>query len=57
MTVASHLDQLRQKHEGLKARIQKEERRPGANHLEITELKRKKLHVKEEIERLSETTH
>lgn len=57
MNVASHLDQLRQKHEALKARIKEEERRPGVDHLEITALKREKLHIKEEIERLSATAH
>ncbi len=59
MSVSSHLDQLRHKHEALKARIKDEERRPGIDHLEITALKREKLHIKEEIERLSatETAH
>lgn len=53
MSVSSHLDQLRQKHEALKGRIREEERRPGVNHIEITAMKREKLHIKEEIERLS----
>ena len=53
MSVSSHLDQLRQKHEALKVRIREEERRPGVDHLEITALKREKLHIKEQIERLS----
>lgn len=53
MSVSSHLDQLRQKHEALKARIREEERRPGINHLEITALKREKLLIKEQIERVS----
>lgn len=55
MSVSSHLDQLRQKHEALKARIREEERRPGINHLEITALKREKLLIKEQIERVSST--
>ena len=55
MSVSSHLDQLRQKHESLKVRIREEERRPAVNHLEITAMKREKLHIKEEIERLSTT--
>lgn len=53
MSVSSHLDQLRLKHEALKVRIREEERRPGTDHLTITALKREKLHLKEEIERLS----
>lgn len=55
MSVSSHLDQLRTKHEALKARIRDEEKRPGSDHLEVTALKREKLLIKEEIERLSST--
>jgi len=57
MTVASHLDQLREKHETLKSRIKEEEQHPGADHLAIVVMKREKLHVKEEIERLSRQVH
>ena len=57
MTLATHLDQLRMKHETLKVRIKEEEQHPGADHLDIVALKREKLHVKEEIARLSRTTH
>ena len=51
MSVSSHLDQLRHKHEALKVKIREEERRPAVNHLEITAMKREKLHIKEEIEK------
>ena len=58
MNVDSHLDQLRQRHAGLKEAIRQEERHPGADHVKISALKREKLHLKEEIERLSSTlTH
>ena len=57
MSVESHLDHLRQKHQGLEAKIREEERRPGADSVHIRALKREKLHIKEEIERLSETLH
>ena len=53
MTLASHLDQLRQKHETLKLKIKEEEQHPGVDHLDIVALKREKLHVKEEIARLT----
>ena len=53
MDVSSHLDQLREKHEALKTKIREEERRPGADHLEVVALKRQKLHIKEEIFKLS----
>lgn len=57
MSVESHLDQLREKHKGLDARIKEEERRPSVDSVELRSLKRKKLQVKEEIKRLSETRH
>ena len=57
MTLSSHLDQLREKHETLKVKIREEERRPGPDHLEIVAMKREKLHVKEEISRLSKQVH
>ncbi|MEM7056573.1 MAG: YdcH family protein [Pseudomonadota bacterium] len=52
MAVSSHLNQLREKHEALKVRIREEERRPGIDHLEVVQLKREKLQLKEEIHRL-----
>lgn len=55
MSVSSHLDQLRHKHEMLEERVREAERRPGSDHVEITALKREKLQIKEEIERLSHT--
>lgn len=57
MDVSSHLDQLRSKHRTLKDRIRDEERRPGVDNLQISALKKEKLHLKEEIEKLSITTH
>lgn len=57
MNVSSHLDSLRQKHEALDIRIRDEERRPGSDSVEITALKREKLHLKEEIQKLAQTTH
>ena len=53
MSLSSHIDELRRKHEALDARIEKEEQRPGSDDLSITSLKRQKLHIKEEINRLS----
>ena len=57
MSLSTHLDQLRQKHEALSKHIEDEQRRPGSDDLRITELKKEKLHIKEEIERLAATTH
>ena len=53
MSVASHLDQLRDKHEALKEQIKDEERQPGTDNLAIGEMKRRKLQLKDEIARLS----
>ena len=53
MSVASHLDHLRDKHEALKEQIKDEERQPGTDNLAIAALKRKKLQIKDEIARLS----
>lgn len=53
MNLGSHLDQLRERHQALKVKIKEEEQHPGVDHLEIQALKREKLHLKEEIEKLS----
>ena len=53
MSVSSHLSQLRQKHEALSKKIEDEQHRPGSDDLQITAMKRQKLLLKEEINRLS----
>ncbi|MHA3976340.1 YdcH family protein [Halovulum sp. GXIMD14794] len=53
MSLSSHLTELRKKHEVLSRKIEEEQRSPGSDDLEITDLKRQKLHLKEEIERIS----
>lgn len=53
MSVTSHLVSLRQKHEELDRKIECEMRSPGSEDLDIAAMKRKKLHLKEEINRLS----
>lgn len=57
MSVSTHLDSLRSKHEALESKIRDEQRRPGADSLTVADLKRKKLHLKEEIEKLAAQTH
>jgi hypothetical protein len=52
MTVASHLQELRRKHEYLSELVEKEQRNPGADALKIAELKKKKLKLKEEMGKL-----
>ncbi len=53
MTVASHIAELKRKHENLSDMVVKAQRAPGTNDLQIAELKKQKLKIKEEIERLS----
>jgi len=53
MGLSSHVDELRKKHQMLSTMIEEEQRAPGSDDLAITTLKRKKLRLKEEIERHS----
>lgn len=53
MTLSSHLSELRKKHQSLSETIEAEQRSPASSDLSIKQLKVKKLHLKEEIERLS----
>ncbi len=53
MALSSHLDELRRKHESLSQQVEEALRKPGYDDLRITELKKQKLRLKEEIQRLS----
>lgn len=53
MSTSAHLTELRKKHQALSEMIETEQRHPGADEIGIKKLKLKKLHLKEEIERLS----
>ncbi|HUF86522.1 MAG TPA: DUF465 domain-containing protein [Thermohalobaculum sp.] len=53
MSLSSHLQQLRQKHESLSRKIEEEQKRPGSDDMVITAMKRQKLLLKEEITKLS----
>lgn len=54
MTLASHLQELRRKHQALSDRVEEAQRTPGTDPLRIAELKKQKLRLKEEIRRLSQ---
>jgi hypothetical protein len=54
MTIASHLQELRRKHEHLSTLVEKEQRSPGVDPLKIADLKKQKLRLKEEISRLAD---
>jgi hypothetical protein len=53
MTIASHLQELRRKHETLSQKVEQEQRSPAVDALSIAEMKKQKLKIKEEIQRLS----
>jgi hypothetical protein len=53
MSVSSHLAELKRKHEHLNIEVEEAQRAPGVDDLKISALKKQKLKLKEEIERLS----
>jgi len=53
MSLSSHLEELKKKHESLAAAVVEIQRSPGVPDQEITRLKKQKLRLKEEISRLS----
>jgi len=57
MSIQSHLTELERKHKALEREIEAERISPGGDTLRITELKRRKLSLKDEIVKLRETKH
>ena len=59
MSIDSHLSELVRRHQAIEEAIMAEENHPAADDIKVHELKRKKLYLKDEIERLkhqAETT-
>ncbi|MGA7431254.1 MAG: DUF465 domain-containing protein [Xanthobacteraceae bacterium] len=52
MAIESHLAELEKRHEALEDQISEALTHPSTDDLQLLELKRKKLHVKDEIARL-----
>jgi len=52
MTIEARVRELDHRHQSLKSIIAREERSPSVDSLYLSELKRKKLKLKEEIERI-----
>ena len=52
MTIQAHLATLQKRHEALERDIQSAMSQPGSSDLKITELKRKKMAIKQEMQRL-----
>lgn len=53
MTVSSHIEELKKKHQTLSDAVEAAQRSPGSDDLEVAKMKKEKLHLKEEIARLS----
>ena len=52
MALDAHVTELSDKHRALEKQIENEIARPSADDIEISKLKREKLRIKDEIERL-----
>ena len=53
MSETARVEELRKKHATLSERVEKVQSAPGSDDLEIAELKKQKLRIKEEITRLT----
>lgn len=56
MAIESHLAELQRRHQALEQEISEALSHPSTDDLKIAELKRRKLHVKDEISRLRQET-
>ena len=52
MSLTSHVEELKKKHQTLSAKVEEAQRAPGSSDAEIADLKKQKLRLKEEIARL-----
>lgn len=52
MSIKSHLNELVRRHQAIEEAILAEESHPASDDVKVHELKVKKLHLKDEIERL-----
>jgi hypothetical protein len=57
MTIESHLAELEKRHQALEREIEDALAHPSFDDLSVTELKRRKLQLKDEIARLKDTVH
>ena len=55
MSMGSHLQELHKRHQDLSSEVEAAQRSPAFDDLQISALKKQKLKLKEEIERLSHT--
>lgn len=52
MSVMAHVEELKKKHQSLSEAVEEAQRMPGSDDLVIADLKRQKLRLKEQIQRL-----
>lgn len=52
MAIESHVAELKRRHQALEKEIEAALNRPGADQLELAEMKKRKLHLKDEISRI-----
>lgn len=57
MSLANHLDELQRRHGDIERELDEALLHPSVDDLEIVALKRRKLAIKDEIEKLRSTTH
>jgi len=53
MALDAHLAELHQRHQRLEKAIEEEMKHPGTNELRVSDLKRQKLKLKDEMNRLN----
>lgn len=53
MSLGSHVEELKKKHQALSEKVEAAQRAPGSSDFEIADMKKQKLRLKEEIERLT----
>ena len=54
MALEAHIAELNEKHLQMKRAIERENRRPNPDHVELSRLKREKLMIKDEIAQLQD---
>lgn len=52
MSIESHLSELARRHQAIEKQLEEEKTHPSSDRLKITELKRKKLSIKDEMAKL-----
>ena len=53
MSLNSHLQELRRKHQSLSEAVEEAQKKPGIDALELSSLKKQRLQLNEQIERLA----